>query len=67
MLNKNSLLLNGFKITKIHQLIEYEPSRCFEEFYSKSYELRVQATMQNNTQLASVVKTTMNSCEFIFH
>ena len=56
-------LRNGFAITKIHLLLEYEPSMCFEQFYHKSYELRVQATIQKNTQLTSVVKTTMNSCK----
>ena len=37
-------LENGFKIEKIHEFYEYEPSPCFEKVYKTVYEARVQAT-----------------------
>lgn len=57
-------LENGYKLTKVHRFIEYEPAKCFSDFYEKAYKLRVKATIEGNKELAAVTKITMNSSKF---
>lgn len=52
---------HGFKITKIHKFIEYEASKCFEDFYNVLYKLRVEATIEKNEAKATAIKLTGNS------
>ena len=52
---------NGFEVTEIHTFIEYEPAECFKDFQKTLYELRVQATIDNNTAQASAAKLTGNA------
>ena len=54
-------LQNGFIVDNLSLFLEYEPGKCFKEFYEKSYALRVKATKENNQPLAQVTKITMNS------
>ena len=52
---------NGFYLTKIHQLYEYQGSKCFEDVYSKVYNARVEATETGDTMKATAVKLVSNS------
>ncbi len=54
-------LENGFVVKKLHKFVEYQPGRCFSKFYDKLYELRVRATIDNNTAQATAIKLTGNS------
>ncbi len=45
------LLENGLQISKIHELYEYQPSNCFENFYDQLYKNRVEATREGQIQL----------------
>ena len=48
---------HGFKVEKIHEFFEYEPSKCFEKVYSTVYEARVLATeMQTRTDATEEMK-----------
>ncbi len=66
-------LKNGFQITEIYSFIEYEAAECFKDFQNTLYELRVQATIDNNTAQASAAKLTGNApfgkvtCNFKIH
>ena len=52
---------NGFQISEISLLIEYEPAKCFKHFYDTLYRLRVDATIENNSAQATAIKLTGNS------
>ena len=54
-------LKNGFIVTKIYKFVEYQPGRCFSKFHDTLYELRVKATVENNTAQATAIKLTGNS------
>ena len=54
-------LKNGFQVKQIHTFIEYEAAECFKDFQKALYELRVQATIDNNTAQASAAKLTVNA------
>ena len=63
-------LKNGFEVSEIYTFIEYEAAECFKDFQNTLYELRVQATVENNNAKASAAKLTGNapfgkvSCNF---
>ena len=52
---------NGFVVTKIYKFIEFQPSKCFKDFHDKLYRLRVEATLQNNQEMAAATKLTGNA------
>ena len=54
-------LENGFRVTKIHKFIEYQPAKCFRDFHDKLYRLRVEATIAKNEVKASATKLTGNA------
>ena len=54
-------LKNGFRVTKVYKFVEYQPGKCFSKFYDTLYQLRVKATIENNTAQATAIKLTGNS------
>ena len=54
-------LEHGFEVTHIHRFLEYQKDKCFIDFYDKLYNLRVDATIHNNTPQASAIKLVGNS------
>ena len=54
-------LKNGFEVSEIYKFIEYEAAECFKDFQKTLYELRVQATVENNNAKASAAKLTGNA------
>jgi len=54
-------LENGFTVTKIHKLYEYEGRRCFKKVYDVVYNARVEATVDDDTMKATAVKLVSNS------
>ena len=54
-------LENGFMLTKIYQLFEYQPSKSFQNVYEKVYKARVEATQTGDQMKATAVKLVSNS------
>lgn len=52
---------NGFKITKIHKVFEYQKFPCYKEVHDRVYEARVAATVEKNTKKATAIKLVSNS------
>ena len=52
---------NGYRITKLHQFIEFEGKPAIKEFYKQVYQLRVKGTIDNNKCLQLAAKNTANS------
>ena len=52
---------NGFIITKIHTMFEYQKYSCYKDVHDKIYEARVDATIQKNNQKATAIKLVSNS------
>ena len=54
-------LENGFKVTYIHKIFEYEGAFCFKDVFTTGYEARVEATQTNDSLKATAVKLILNS------
>ena len=52
---------NGYRITKLHSFIEFQPKPVLRNFYQKCYNLRVKATIENNPCLTAAAKNTANA------
>ena len=52
---------HGYKITKLHQLIEYEPAAVLQMFHDKVWNLRSEATRDGNKCLAQAAKNAFNA------
>mgnify|MGYP004271172479 CR=1 FL=1 len=52
---------NGFVITDVDCLFEFQGSKCFTDVYDKLYSARVEATREKDSMKASAVKLTGNS------
>ena len=57
----NFYIQHGFRISKVHRVYEYQPSRCFKKVHDTVYEARVKATVDNDTMRATAVKLCSNS------
>ena len=55
---------NGFRITKLHEVIEFQGERVIEDFYQKIYEMRVHATIDGNKCLNAIAKNVANARKF---
>ena len=54
-------LENGFKLSKVHKVFEYQGERCFKKIYDTVYKSRVEATEAGDNMKATAVKLTSNS------
>lgn len=52
---------NGFKITRIHKMFEYQKYPCYKKVYDQVYQARVQATVEGNEQKATAIKLVSKS------
>ena len=52
---------NGFYVSKVHRVFEYQGERCFQNVFKTVYEARVQATETNDDIKATAVKLVSNS------
>ena len=53
-------LENGFKITDLHKIFEYEPSKTFVDIYNLCYHARAEATGKDETK-STTIKLVSNS------
>ena len=52
---------NGFKITNIHHMFEYQKASCYRHVHDRVYEARVAATIERNNKKATAIKLVSNS------
>ena len=52
---------NGFKITKIHKIFEFQKYACYKDVHDRVYEARVAATVEKNNKKATAIKLVSNS------
>ena len=51
----------GFSITKIHRMFEYQRFGCYKDVHDRVYHARVKATEERNNKKATAIKLVSNS------
>ena len=51
----------GFTITKIHKMFEYQGVECYKDVHDRVYHARVKATEEKNSKKATAIKLVSNS------
>ena len=51
----------GFSITRIYKMFEYQKFGCYKDVHDRVYHARVKATQENNNKKATAIKLVSNS------